>query len=167
MSCICCLSGVPVTGHAGLHFARRIAAHGDAALGRGQQNHAADFGEFERRFHVEGGEYRFDRDAVRLEFLDQIAQHRVDFAEPLGKMFRSLARGAQRAETQHPAAAPVAFDHAVAGGSGSGGIDAQHTEEIAVHLRRLRHGTECTAAHRARPQFFRHLVRRSLKTAWR
>ena len=101
-------------------------------LGRGQQNHAANFGELERGFHVESREDRFDRDAVRLKLLDQFAQHRVDFAEPFGKMFWAFARGAQRAESQHPAAAAVAFNHSVTGGSGSGGIDAEHAEEIAI-----------------------------------
>ena len=36
---------VPVAGHGGFHFARRIAAHGNAVLRRGQQNHAANFGQ--------------------------------------------------------------------------------------------------------------------------
>ena len=108
-------------------------------------NHAANFGELESRPHVQRGEYRFDRDTLGLEFLDQFAEHRVYFTEPLGKMFGTLARGAQRAETEHPAAPPVTFDHSVAGGSCSGGIDAEHPEGRPVRSRRLWHGTECTA----------------------
>src|SRR6202030_291010 len=115
----------------------------------------ADFGQLERRLHVQSGENGFDRDTLRLEFLDQTAQHRVYFAKPLGKMLGTLARGAQRAEAEHPAAASVAFDHAVAGGSRRGGINAEYTEEGAVRSKGLRHGTECTAGHRARPHVFR------------
>ena len=80
---------------------------------------------------------RFDSDSVWLEFLYQIAQHRMYFAEPLGKMFGTLARGAQRAKAKHPAAPPVTFDHSVAGSSCRGGIDAEHSEEHASRSRGL------------------------------
>jgi len=123
-------------------------------LSRGQQNHAANFGKPERRFHIKSREYRFDRNPMRLKFLDQAAEQRVDFAQPLREMIRSFARGAQSAKTQHPAAAAVAFNHSVARGSGSGRIHTEHPEEIPIQLRGMHHGTECTAARRARPQFF-------------
>ncbi len=149
------LGRVPVAGHGSFYFARRVAAHGDASLRRGQQNHAANFGQPQGRFHIESGEDRFDGDAVRLKLLDQRGEHGMNFAQAFGKMFRALARGAQRAEAQHAAAAAVAFNHAVSGGAGRGGIDAEHAEEIAIGSGRERHGIECTAARRARPQFFR------------
>jgi len=79
------------------------------------------------------------------KFFDQFAEHRMDFAEALGKMFGTLARGAQRAEAQHPAAPPVTFNHSVASGSCRGGINAEHPEEDTARSRQLWHGTECTA----------------------
>src|SRR6266853_6286414 len=115
------------------------------ALGRSQQTHATDFGKPECCLHVQCGEYGFDRDTLRLEFLDQIAQHRVYFAEPLGKVLGTLARGAQRAEAEHPAASPVTFDHAITGSSCRRGINAKHPEEVAVGWKGVSHGTSFRA----------------------
>lgn len=123
-------------------------------LRRSQEYYSANFGKSERRFHIKGREYRFNRKAVRLEFLDQSAEQCVDFAEPLREMVRTLARGTQSAETQHPAATAVALYHSVARSSGSGWIHSEYPKEIPIHLRGMRHGTECTAARRTRPQFF-------------
>ena len=58
-------------------------------------------------------------------------------------MLAGLVAGAQRAEAQHAAAAAVAFDHAVAGGAGRGGIDAEHAK-LAIRSGES-HGKECTA----------------------
>jgi hypothetical protein len=92
-------------------------------------------------------------------------------------MLGTLARGAQRSEAEHAAAAPVTFDHAIAGGSCRGWINAEHPEKIPVRgcglylftlssegepariSNGLRHGPECTAARRARPHLFRRRVR--------
>ena len=123
-------------------------------LGRGQQDYAANLGKPQRRFYIESGEYRFDRDAVRLKFLDQSGKHGVNFAKALGKMFGPFARGAQRAEAQQAAPTAVTFNHAVSRRAGSGGIDAQHAEEFAFGLGSERHGIECTAGRCARLQFF-------------
>ena len=89
---------VPVAGHGSFYFARRIAAHGDASLRRGQQNHAANFGQPQRRFHIERGEYRFDRDAVRLEFLDQCGSAWREFRGAVRENVRGLCawRAARR-----------------------------------------------------------------------
>jgi hypothetical protein len=106
--------------------------YGNIALGRSQQDHATDFGKPERRLHIQSGEYGFDRNTLRLKFLDQIAQHRVYFAEPLGKVLGTLARGAQGAEAEHPAAASITFDHAITGSSCGGGINAKDPEERAI-----------------------------------
>jgi hypothetical protein len=76
-------------------------------------------------------------------------------------MLGTFACGAQRAESQHPAAAAVAFNDSVAGGPGSGGINAKHAKGISICWRGLRHGTECTATQRAQPQFFQRCVFRS------
>ena len=91
---------------------------------------------------------------MRLELLDQIAQHCVDFTKALWKMFGPFARGAQRAEAEHSAAASIAFDHAISGGSRRGGIDAENAEKIGRGSRGWLHGIECTVVRRARPQFF-------------
>lgn len=145
---------VSIAGHTGLHLAWRITANGNVALGGGEQNHPSNFSQLERRFDVERGENGLDRNSVRLELLDQIAQQRVNFTETLWKMLRPSACGAQCSESQHPAVAAVAFDHSVSGGAGSGGIDAEHAKETTVGWKRLLHDTECTAAPRARPTIF-------------
>lgn len=46
------LIGVAVTGDASFYFARGIAVNNDTALGGGQEDDAADFGETERGAHV-------------------------------------------------------------------------------------------------------------------
>src|SRR5579872_6515480 len=78
----------------------------------------------------------------------------MNFAQAFGKMFGAFARGAQGAEAQHAAAASIAFDHAVAGRAGGGGIDAEDTQAITIRSGREWHGIECTAARRGEPQLF-------------
>ena len=151
-------SRVAVAGYAGLDFARRIAVYRDVALRRRQQHHSADFGKLESGLHIQGGEHGFDGDALRLKFNDQVAQHFVNFAQAFREMLGSFSRGAQRAEADHAAATPVTFDNAIAGGAGRRRINAEHSKNVVVDLRGLRHGTECTAASSARPQFFRGFV---------
>ena len=68
-------------------------------LGGGKQHHPANFGQAQRSLDIQRGKYRFDGDSVRLKFLDQRSQQGMNFAQALGKMLRTLARGAQRAET--------------------------------------------------------------------
>ena len=149
------LGGVPVTRDGNLYFSRRVAAHRDTLLRSGQQDYAANLGKPQCRFHVEGGEHRFEGDAVRPEFLDQFSEHGVNFAKAFGKMFGAFTRGAQGSEAQHATAPAIAFDHAIPGGAGRGGINAQHADQIVFCSRRKRHGNECTAEVRAGPDFFR------------
>jgi hypothetical protein len=117
-------SGIAVTRNGGFDFAWLIAADRYATLGRGKQNNAANFSQSQSGFNIKRSENRFDRNTVRLKFFNECGKHGMNFTKAFREMFRSFARGAQRAKTQHAAAAAVTFDYAIPRGARCGGIDA-------------------------------------------
>ena len=120
---------VAVTGHGGLHFARRIAVHHDAALSSGQQDHAAHLGQPQSGSHIQRSENRFHGKHVRREIVDQLAEQRVDILEDgADALFLALRSDFQCTIMQQAAAATVALDDSIAGRASGCGVYAEYAE---------------------------------------
>jgi len=121
------LVGIAVASYGGFHFAGRVAVDGEIVLGGGEQDDAADFREAEGGADVEGAENAFEGQGLRRELIDELADAGVNIlqggAEGFGVTFGGDAQGAVMEED---AAAAIAFDDAVTGGAGGGGVDAEH-----------------------------------------
>jgi hypothetical protein len=106
----------------GFHRGRWIGKDGQACLGAGQEDHAADVPEDEGRPGVDGMDDVLDRETVRMEARDESGHTFVDPVEALGE--REPGRWDERAALDEPVVAAVRVDGAISRADRTG-VDAE------------------------------------------